>query len=816
MESPYLKRRQELRIAEQEADGQKKYIISDENTDVFYQLEELEFEIFWNLDGETSPEALKEKIEKRVGNIVIPLEELSEFIEDLKHKGLLEGFEARREKQPRWREIFYLRFKAFNPDKLLEKLIAPLSFLFSEPFIIMGLLFIAWSLIFTSIHREQWFSQTKALLHGWGFALFYVSLFVVGFVHEMGHSITCKHFGGRVKEMGFMLIYFQPAFYANVSDSYLFPEKKQKVFVGAAGLFYQFIFSALLIIAWTLTIPDSLYSSAMVAMIAMSGFSALINLNPLIKLDGYYILSDWLSVTNLRANSFQYLRLKLQQWLFDLPETREEINRIPKRLRKIYAWYGIGGIFYTALLLYWISSFVVRFLIRDLQTLGFLLIAGGIAWGFWNWYKRNAPEISRLREKVSDSPERERMFKAKKRTVGSAVALLLLLVGVLIWTRWGLKGPCEVKPEIKRGLAPLESGIIVKVLKRSGESVHKGEIFAQMDDFEIQRELNELKVLENLKKAHLTALKADYGASVTLAEQNFHEAHLALAEHDQISPFRIQEARDNMRHANAAYEKAVAAADNAKREWERYQILDKENLASPKEVETKKLDYQSAVNDEAAAKAERHSTTQAYRRILSQLSKIDPEKLRTTVSDTQKSLTYTRRRSAEIQEAQYDLEDIQSRIKTDEEKLQRMAIRSPLDGIIMTPHITELEGKMVGRGEPVAWVYEPGPMIFEIRVDDLDVSEVPTESSTRNDVKVKLLALPGQSFRGKVRKIVPESLTNPRSKDYLVDVAVDDQAGSLLPGMQGTGKIYGKWHPVLWQLIRRPVKYMAWKLWSLF
>ena len=47
--------------------------------------------------------------------------------------------------------------------------------------------------------------------------------------HEVAHSLMCKRFGGEVHEMGFMLIYFQPALYTNVSDAWLFPERRKRL-----------------------------------------------------------------------------------------------------------------------------------------------------------------------------------------------------------------------------------------------------------------------------------------------------------------------------------------------------------------------------------------------------------------------------------------------------------------------------------------------------------------------------------------------------------------------------------------------------------
>ena len=75
--------------------------------------------------------------------------------------------------------------------------------------------------------------QTLFNLHGLFFL--WIVTFTVITMHEFSHGLTCCHFGGKVKEVGFMLIYFQPAFYCDVSDSWMFPRKRDRMWVTAAG-----------------------------------------------------------------------------------------------------------------------------------------------------------------------------------------------------------------------------------------------------------------------------------------------------------------------------------------------------------------------------------------------------------------------------------------------------------------------------------------------------------------------------------------------------------------------------------------------------
>jgi hypothetical protein len=108
-----------------------------------------------------------------------------------------------------------------------------------------------------------------------------------------------------------MLIYFQPAFYCNVSDAWLFPEKSRRLWVTFAGAYFEIFLWGLATLVWRVTDPGSFVNHFALVVTATSAFKMFLNLNPLIKLDGYYLLSDWLDVPNLRSKAVAYLRARV-------------------------------------------------------------------------------------------------------------------------------------------------------------------------------------------------------------------------------------------------------------------------------------------------------------------------------------------------------------------------------------------------------------------------------------------------------------------------------------------------------------------------
>src|SRR5262249_53664224 len=108
-------------------------------------------------------------------------------------------------------------------------------------------------------------------------------------IHELGHAYTCKYFGGEVHEMGFMLLYFEPAFYSNVNGAWTFPELKARLWVTAAGSWIQFVIASLAALVWWAAVSGTLVSEIALAAMIIGGVTTILtNMNPLIPLDGYF------------------------------------------------------------------------------------------------------------------------------------------------------------------------------------------------------------------------------------------------------------------------------------------------------------------------------------------------------------------------------------------------------------------------------------------------------------------------------------------------------------------------------------------------
>ena len=185
---------------------------------------------------------------------------------------------------------------------------------------------------------------------------------VIIVIHELGHGFTCKYFGGQVHEIGAMLIYFEPAFFCNVNDAWTFPELQ-----GAAlGYRGRLLDSAgpgqHAAVVWWAATPGTLVSEVALAAVLIGGITTVfMNVNPLIPLDGYYALSDYLEVPNLRQRAFAHLAWLSRPRLLrlDLPQPPADA-----REQRIFLIYGLCAAAYIALILSFFAATTFGWLTR--------------------------------------------------------------------------------------------------------------------------------------------------------------------------------------------------------------------------------------------------------------------------------------------------------------------------------------------------------------------------------------------------------------------------------------------------------------------
>ena len=215
--------RNDLLIKALEEEGALRYVIKDPRTNRFFRVKPLEHFLISQFDGETSLDEIRSRAsaEKQV---LVSAKVLSDFAEKFRDLDLLvdgKGDETSRPRTSRRSNVFSLKVPLANPERLLDRLYPKLRFCFSASFVcLVGATFLV-ALVLAILHWEELaFGLAEAVsLQGFVFVLVLVTVSGVTILHELAHALTCRHYGGRVTDMGFLLLYFMPCFYCNVSVS---------------------------------------------------------------------------------------------------------------------------------------------------------------------------------------------------------------------------------------------------------------------------------------------------------------------------------------------------------------------------------------------------------------------------------------------------------------------------------------------------------------------------------------------------------------------------------------------------------------------
>src|SRR5262249_24985844 len=137
--------------------------------------------------------------------------------------------------QKRRQSILYWRKSLLDPDRLFTWLAPRLRLFWTSTFLILSVAGILFSVALVWMNRHELVSSFAQAWRWETLALVWLTLLVTTTCHEFAHGLTCKHYGGEVHEVGFLMLFFLPCFYCNVSDAWLFREKSKRLWVTFAG-----------------------------------------------------------------------------------------------------------------------------------------------------------------------------------------------------------------------------------------------------------------------------------------------------------------------------------------------------------------------------------------------------------------------------------------------------------------------------------------------------------------------------------------------------------------------------------------------------
>jgi putative peptide zinc metalloprotease protein len=241
--------------------------------------------------------------------------ELQHLLRLLSLTGMLEGTSPPKPPKRKFTplQLLYFRRKLINPDQWLSQHIDKLHWIWTRPVAIILGIFLAYTAVLVLHHRAAitYFGQQLIAAHGGNLFIPFILLSVaVVSIHELGHAFTLKHYGGIVPEIGLIFMCLFPAAYTNTTDAYCLVKKRQRFWVVAAGVACQLIIGAAAFWLWFTSAENTWLHTSSYLLMGASLFTVALNLNPLVRFDGYYIALALTGINNLRQRSFlMYRRL---------------------------------------------------------------------------------------------------------------------------------------------------------------------------------------------------------------------------------------------------------------------------------------------------------------------------------------------------------------------------------------------------------------------------------------------------------------------------------------------------------------------------
>ena len=370
--------------------GRAYWVIKDPIAQRYFRFHEQEYFLWQQLDGQTSLDRIKARFERRFPPQKITLAELSQFVGML-HESCLVVSDApgqadrlrerarekiRRERIGNLSNVLSVRFNAFDPDLLLTWLHRFTGWLFRLPAVVACLLLAVAAMSLVIVQFDTFQSklpQFQQFFAAENWLLLAVTLAATKVLHEFGHALACKHLGGECHEMGVMLLVLTPCLYCNVSDSWMLPNRFHRAAIGAAGMFVEITLASICTFLWWFSQPGLLHYVCLNVMFVSSVSTVLFNANPLLRYDGYYILSDLMEIPNLRQKASDILRRKLGAWLLGLEEPHDPF--LPERRQTFFALFTVASGVYR-----WVITLsILWFLNRVFEPYGLQIVGQLIA-----------------------------------------------------------------------------------------------------------------------------------------------------------------------------------------------------------------------------------------------------------------------------------------------------------------------------------------------------------------------------------------------------------------------------------------------------
>lgn len=517
--------RRDLIVTSCVAHGEPSWTVKDPLSLAYFRLLDVEYAALSLLDGRMTYGRLLAALQQRFPGERWSVENIKTFIGSLVRSGLVTSvFTGQwdllgKQRQPSaWQRVMSsltgllaIRWRGIDPEPWLKRTDPATRWLFRPAALVVCLAAIGAAMLLVAFRWEAFVRRCPdaQTLLGLGNLPSLLVVFVgIKLLHELGHVLTCRHFGRECHELGIQVLLFVPLFYGDVTDAWMLSSRWQRIAISSAGVFAELVMAALATFLWWASVPGVLNSLFLNVMLVCSINTLLINGNPLLRYDGYYVLTDALNLPNLAGQARQAV---LSLWERLLTGVSDDAEAGTRRWWLLVS-YGIASAIYRVGVLFamtWLLHHLFEpFGLSFLATLLSLLLLGSAVW----------LPVRELAERVH---ARWRQQTSPPRRIATGVGLAVLVTAAIFLVPWpySVNAPFVVYPANAQPIFVSVTGRLESSVP-AGASVKPGDVLGRLrnHDLVLQHERQQAEVARlTLRLKNLEAQRGkDEAASMRL------------------------------------------------------------------------------------------------------------------------------------------------------------------------------------------------------------------------------------------------------------------------------------------------------------
>lgn len=589
-----LRLRADLEITPQTYEGRTYYVVKDPITLQYWRFREQEQFILQLLDGITTLDEAQKLYEKRFRPERITLEELEAFAQQVMGAGLARndspqlgkqllerrGKRRRREWMQRLMNLLAIKVPVFDPETILTGMLRYTRWIFTTTFAVASVAVMLAALMLVATHFEEFRSKLpdyKEFFSPKNLVWMWVTLGVVKVIHEFGHGLSCKAFGGEVHEMGLLLLCFSPSLYCNVTDAWTMPGKWRRITISAAGIYVELMVAAIATFVWWNTTDNYfLHQLSLSLMVVCSISTVMFNGNPLLRYDGYHVMADWLEIPNLSQRSSQFLLRTVQEHCLGIEVPPEPYMATGRKV--LFVTYAIASYVYRWVVTFSIIWFFYQFLKPyKLGSLGGLIAVAALS-SMIGMPIYHLIESLRKRGRLPDMKQ----WRVTVSLCAVGVVLLLFFFLPLPVSRVRQTGLVQVQPEyITRVHVPVPAvgertpGVLLEVHVKDGQEVRPDQELARFRNQELEVAEAEAAAQLEQEEVKLKAALELFNAIKDESERSRYRGEVAKARGEQarlaerVTELRRMKSRLVLRAPRPGVVLSPPRTDEIGRQWDR-------------------------------------------------------------------------------------------------------------------------------------------------------------------------------------------------------------------------------------------------------